>query len=140
MVFRKTKVDLIKIEEGNFEVIKSINHQVSKGSDRKIVKNDKYVYHLHAKKHMIYRFDFSLQKNTLHYENSNLQDKMMHIYPSRDDGYILIVLEDEKSTILLKNNQEEYKDDDLLAKHRVKRELQKEVAHLMHTNKEKLEE
>lgn len=114
MVFRKTKVELIKIEEGGCQVLKSINHKVSKGFDRKIMKNDKFVYHLDPKRHMIFRFDFNLKKenNTLHYENSKLQDKMMHIYPSDDDMYILVVLEDEKSTILLKNNEEELKDTD----------------------------
>ena len=114
MVFRKTKVELINIADGSLKYIRSIDHKVSKGFDRRIIKNDKYVYHLDSKEHMIFRFDFTLENNTCHYENSGFTDKMMHLYAADDDSHILVVLEDEKTTILLKNNREEYVNEEQL--------------------------
>ena len=104
MVFHKNKVLLMDMLTKKM-IGNPVNHRCSKGTDRKIVKNGSYVYHLDFKKYMIFKFDFDLKNNILHYENLDLTEKMMHIYPSQDDLYILIVLEDEKSTILLKNNE-----------------------------------
>lgn len=66
---------------------------------------------MNYKEKAIYRIPFDLSEPPQKHFQNELYNKMLNMYVSDDDSYILVVYRDETECILLTNNEETSKKD-----------------------------